>query len=91
VDEKDLQAAEKPFIGPIRDPRTIKNTAPPGNGAAKETIRVGRYHCVYGDLHGNLCLDTDGICFEVHLTASEKWRLAYVELKSLQKVSLSMA
>ena len=85
-DVNDDSIAEEPFIGPMRDPRIIQNTAPQRSGAQKEAIRIGRYHCVSGNLHGNLCLDTEGVHFEMHLTASEKWRLTYAELKSVQKV-----
>ena len=53
----------------------------------KDPIRLGRYHCTYEKAHGNLSLDTEGVFFELHLTAKEKWRLKYTELKSVQKVN----
>ncbi len=64
---------------------TTKTTTEQGSVARKDPIRLGRYHCTYGKIQGNLSLDTDGIYFELHLTAKEKWRLNYTELKSVQK------
>ena len=90
VDVNDLFVAEEPFIGPDRDRRDTQNTTPQRIGAQKKAIRVGRYHCIYGNHHGNLCLDAEGVHFEVHLTASQKWKLKYAELKSMQKVRLSV-
>src|SRR5947209_7156142 len=82
VDANDLPVAEGAFIGPMSDPRITQNTTLKRNGAQNEAIRVGRYHCMNENLHGNLCLDAEGVPFEMHLTASEMWRLKYAELKS---------
>ena len=87
VDMNDLSVAEEPFVGPIWDPHITHEKAPQRNGAQNEATRVGRYHCISENLHGNLCLDTEGVYFEMHLTARQKWRLNYAELKSMQKVS----
>ena len=81
---------ETPFIGPMTDPKMAQDTVPRGTAARKDPIRIGRYHCIYEKLQGNLSLDTEGIYFEMHLTAKEKWRLKYTELKSVQKVRLPM-
>ena len=89
VDINDHSIAEEPFIGPMRDPRITQNTKSQRNGAQKEAIRIGRYHCISGNLQGNLCLDTEGVQFEMHLIASEQWRLKYADLKSVQKVRRS--
>ena len=89
VEMNNRPVTEEPFIGPIQDHRITQHTAHQRNGAEREVRRIGRYHCICESLHGNLCLDTAGVYFEIHLTAKQKWRLNYAELKSLQKVRLS--
>ena len=86
ADVKDRADTKEPFVGPMPDPCNSQKTASERDEAQKRAIRVGRYHCIYEKVHGNLCLDAEGVQFEKHLTASEKWRLKYTELKSVQKV-----
>ncbi len=81
----DQPPANAPFVGPARDPsilQPISETKP----STAEATRVGRYHCIHQKRHGNLCLTTEAVSFEMHLTANEKWRLRYDELKSMQKI-----
>ena len=76
---------DDPFVGPTRDPsllQSIPETKPPPD----PPTRVGRYHCTSQKLHGNLCISTEAVSFETHLTANEKWHLRYNELKSMQKI-----
>ena len=83
-----LQAEAAQQLNDLRDePKTEPDTAQQASEAQKDPIRLGRYHCTYEKAHGNLSLDTEGVFFELHLTAKEKWRLKYTELKSVQKVS----
>lgn len=86
VTAEDPPVIEQNFAGSMRDPETKKDTAEQGSVARNDPIRLGRYHCTYEKVHGNLSLDTEGIYFELHLTAKEKWRLRYTDLKSVQKV-----
>jgi hypothetical protein len=48
-------------------------------------VRIGRYHCSSEKRQGNLCVDTEKVSFEIHLTASERWRLSYRDMKSIEK------
>lgn len=51
-----------------------------------QVIRIGRYHCSSDQRQGNLCVDTKQVSFETHLTAGERWRLSYKNMKSIQKL-----
>jgi len=67
----------------------------PAEGAALDSeeqtaTKVGRYHCISDKRHGNLCVTTDAVSFEMHLTANQKWRVRYEDLKSVQKVSYAI-
>ena len=84
---KDPPVAQPPLVGPIPDPKTTTHKPEENSVAPNDPVRIGRYHCIYGKVQGNLSLDTEGIYFELHLTAKEKWRLKYTDLKSVQKVS----
>ena len=86
VTAQDPPVTKQPFVGPMRDPKMTQDTNEQESAARKAPIRLGRYHCTYEKVHGNLSLDTEGIYFELHLTATEKWKLRYTELKSVQKV-----
>lgn len=50
-------------------------------------VRVGRYHCISEKRHGNLCLSTEKVSFENHLTSTERWSLNYEDLKSIEKAA----
>ena len=83
-----LQAEAAQQLNDLKDDPQVKpDTAAQASEAHKDPIRLGRYHCTYEKAHGNLSLDTEGVFFELHLTAKEKWRLKYTELKSVQKVN----
>jgi hypothetical protein len=62
---------------------------PPIQEAPKDAtlIRIGRYHCSSEKHQGNLCVDTEKVSFETHLTASERWRLSYRDMKSIEKAA----
>ena len=73
---------------PMCDTHLSQNTGSQGNGTPGAAIRVGRHHCIFEKIHGNLRLNSEGLQFKMHLTVNRKWRLEYAELKSVQKVGL---
>jgi hypothetical protein len=58
-----------------------------GQDDRQNSIRIGRYHCTSEKRHGNLCVSTDQVSFENHLTANERWSLKYEDLKGIEKVN----
>jgi hypothetical protein len=59
----------------------------PTQGASTNAskLHIGRYQCSSEKRQGSLCVDTESVSFETHLTASERWRLSYKDMKSIQK------
>ena len=88
MDTNDLPIVEEPFVELTLDHHITPSTISQRNRSQNEAMKVGRYHCMSENFHGNLCLDAEGVCFETRLTAKQKWKLNYAELKSMQKVIL---
>ena len=87
VDMNDTPIAEETSVGSFEDTRTTHDLTPQSNGSQNKVLRIGRYHCISENHHGNLSLNADGMYFETHLIAKQRWRLNYAELKSMQKAS----
>ncbi|KAK3707272.1 hypothetical protein LTR37_012273 [Vermiconidia calcicola] len=76
----------EPAIGPSPDPQKPQPATPPEEEAPRESLRINRYRCIYRSMRGNLYLDADSLRFEMPIVSTEKWRLSYAKLKSMQKV-----
>ena len=51
-------------------------------------LTIRKYRCSWKHLHGNLCLNTDGLAFETLLISNEKWSVRFDELETVQKVGI---
>lgn len=93
-----LQAEATRQLETMREQSSSTQMSRPGESLSEQLIPVkreekpaapvpiGRYHCISEGRHGNLCVSTQRVSFEIHLTSSERWSLNYKDLKSIEKI-----
>lgn len=83
-------SADTSQISSSKETSSASSVADPSahDPGSSETV-IGRYHCTSRNRHGNLTVTTTGVDFKQHLTNDRSWRLAYEDIKAMQKVCYS--